>query len=72
MLSESATGCDHNELWILSIVFVCLTFTITLSAVIGGLLFKAGLCARLKHFIVDEEMHPVFIPGSSETVEYDD
>jgi len=72
VLSESSTGCDHNELWILSIVFVCLTFTITLAIVISGVLFKAVLCARLKHFIADEEMQPVFVPAEANDIGYSD
>ena len=73
VMSENTVSCDHNELWIFSVVIVSLTLGVAVLSFIGFICNRIGLCHRLGHLLSsnddDQTQFPQIFLGQEYEIE---
>lgn len=58
--AESVSGCNHNELWIFSIVIVSLTLVSAMMVLVIYIFYRCGLCLRFGKLLSIEDESPTY------------
>lgn len=73
LIVESDIRCNHNTLWIASVVLTCLTSFVALSLFIVWLLNRIGLCRKLGRYVsIEDTPYDYVFPAHQATAYYKD